>query len=197
MIIGDVYISWDYLLGRLSPLSFAYLFFLFVIFIFNFFSQKKLRYFLFLLANCLFLFSFSCYHLLSLLLLVLITYFLGLLINKYHSRLLLVFSVGIYLFFLFFYKYGSLVNINWLMPLGFSFVSFKAISYLADIYLGKVEADKTLLLLGNYLLFFPSIIAGPINRYAPFKEQLIQKPSFSYLEAKNGAFELFLGLFEK
>ncbi len=51
------------------------------------------------------------------------------------------------------------------LPLGVSFFTFQAISYLVDIYRGEVRAESNLLRMGVFKAFFPQLIAGPIVRY--------------------------------
>ncbi len=61
----------------------------------------------------------------------------------------------------------SMVAKNLLLPLGISFFSFKAISYLVDIYNRKAEFKNTFPIQDAlYLSFFPQIQSGPLNRYA-------------------------------
>lgn len=58
------------------------------------------------------------------------------------------------------------------LPLGFSFYTFHAISYLADIYRGKMKAQQRFVHFGTYLAFFPKLLAGPIVRYREIEPQL-------------------------
>lgn len=51
-----------------------------------------------------------------------------------------------------------------LVPLGISYFTFSAISYLADLSAGKIEAQRSFLALALYIFFFPKITAGPIER---------------------------------
>ena len=51
---------------------------------------------------------------------------------------------------------------NIVLPLGISFYTFQAISYIADVYLGKTKAEKNILNLALYISLFPQLIAGPI-----------------------------------
>lgn len=58
------------------------------------------------------------------------------------------------------------------LPLGLSFYTFHAISYLADIYRGRTKAQQRFVCFGTYLAFFPKLLAGPIVRYCEFEPQL-------------------------
>ena len=52
--------------------------------------------------------------------------------------------------------------LNVVLPLGISFYTFQAVSYVADVYLGRTSAEKSLLDLALYISLFPQLIAGPI-----------------------------------
>lgn len=58
------------------------------------------------------------------------------------------------------------------LPLGISFFTFQAISYVADVYRGAVPAQKNPLWVALYLSFFPRLVAGPIARYPDFQADL-------------------------
>jgi alginate O-acetyltransferase complex protein AlgI len=58
------------------------------------------------------------------------------------------------------------------LPLGISFFTFQAMSYLVDVYRKEVEADRSFLAFATYISFFPQLIAGPIVRYVDVVTQL-------------------------
>ncbi len=100
----------------------------------------------------------------------------------------LIFAVAINVLLLSFFKYyGFLMeNINALfqteipyrvlsLPIGISFYTFQAISYLADIFHGKTRAQKNIIKFGVYMAMFPKLIIGPIVRYEKIEEQLTQR----------------------
>jgi alginate O-acetyltransferase complex protein AlgI len=58
------------------------------------------------------------------------------------------------------------------LPIGVSFFTFQALSYLLDVHRGKFASEKSLLNLGTYISMFPQLIAGPIVRYEQIKEEL-------------------------
>lgn len=58
------------------------------------------------------------------------------------------------------------------LPIGISFFIFQALSYVIDVYRGKVKADKSLMRILLYVSFFPQLIAGPIIKYYDISEQL-------------------------
>lgn len=61
------------------------------------------------------------------------------------------------------------------LPLGISFFTFQAISYLVDLYRNQIAVQRSLLNLGLYLSFFPQLIAGPIVRYKTIAEDIIDR----------------------
>lgn len=86
------------------------------------------------------------------------------------------------------------------LPLGISYYTFKMISYNADIYMGKREAEKGVSGCGAYLtyvLFFPQIVSGPIERSEHFLEQLHAGPVYDADLFAEGMQRIVLGLFKK
>ena len=92
-----------------------------------------------------------------------------------------VFNLGI----LFWFKYTNFVieNLNLLLgtalpniapalPIGISFFTFQAMSYVIDVYQGTTEVQKNPAYLALYISFFPQLIAGPIVRYNTIAEQI-------------------------
>ena len=97
----------------------------------------------------------------------------------------LVFTIIINLFIMGFFKYfGFLMDsINFVfgihikytalaLPIGISFYTFQALSYVFDVYKGRVEGQKNILKFGLYLSLFPQLIAGPIVKYRDVAYQL-------------------------
>ena len=93
--------------------------------------------------------------------------------------------IPIILVFIFF-KYAYYFTGNILTPIGISFYTFKIISYLMDVYNEKIEAEKDILVYLNYVMFFPTLVSGPISRFKPFMESLDNK--FDYKKSRDGAF---------
>lgn len=59
-----------------------------------------------------------------------------------------------------------------ILPIGISFFTFQAMSYVVDVYRGEVEAQKNIFALGLYISFFPQLVAGPIVRYQAIEYQI-------------------------
>lgn len=100
----------------------------------------------------------------------------------------LIFAVVVNVLILCFFKYYVFLmeNINALfqieipyrvlaLPIGISFYTFQAISYLADIYMGKIFAQKNFVKFGVYMAMFPKVIMGPIVRYEEIEHQLTKR----------------------
>lgn len=61
---------------------------------------------------------------------------------------------------------------NIVLPIGISFFTFQAMSYVIDVYMGSAEPQKNLLDIALYVAFFPQLIAGPIVKYSAIAEQI-------------------------
>ena len=96
-----------------------------------------------------------------------------------------------------YFKYaGYLTGRNLLLPLGISFYTFKAVSFLAEVHKKNVSVQDAVSLF-DYICFFPVFMAGPIHRPQPFFEELKKPFVFDYRDQKNGFVQTLLGLFEK
>lgn len=82
------------------------------------------------------------------------------------------------------------------LPIGISFYTFQALSYVIDVYRGKDKAQRNIINVGLYIAFFPQLIAGPIVRYGTVAEQLKHREhtadGFS-----SGAWRFCIGLSKK
>lgn len=138
-------------------------------------------------------------------------YILGLLVDKFRKRgqLILVLTCIFNLSILFVFKYLNFVirNINELtgknlyefnivLPIGISFFTFQALSYVVDVYRGHAKVQKNPLYLGLYISFFPQLIAGPIVRYTTIEDQILnRKENFTLFS--NGTCRFIIGLAKK
>ena len=61
------------------------------------------------------------------------------------------------------------------LPIGISFFTFQALSYVIDVYKGTVKVQKNLFYVALYISFFPQLIAGPIVRYSTIEDQIINR----------------------
>ena len=88
-------------------------------------------------------------------------------------------------------KIPSIAVFNMILPLGISFYTFMAISYLLDVFWKRYEAEKNFINFSVYLTYFPHVLQGPIDRYNEFKPQISYGVS---LQMKNLAFGAQLAL---
>ncbi len=84
-----------------------------------------------------------------------------------------------------------------LLPIGISFYTFQKISYIVDVYHGKVKAEKHFGIFAVYSCFFPQLVAGPIERPQHLLPQFYEKHEFSYERATSGLRLILWGLFKK
>lgn len=117
--------------------------------------------------------------------------------------------------FLFLFKYLNfftintnyildLLNINYqfkliklIAPIGISFYTLQALSYLIDVYNGKIEADNNLFRVALFISFFPQIAEGPIARYSDTAEKLYAGNKITYNNLCFGLQRILWGLFKK
>ena len=128
---------------------------------------------------------------------------------------LLAASIGIDLAILGFFKYydfflsnivgaladlgvpASLPVMRIILPVGISFYTFHAISYVVDVYRGKVEPELCFVNIALYISFFPQLIAGPIVRASFIMPQIRQPRSFSPAQQAIGVRLLLRGFIYK
>lgn len=104
------------------------------------------------------------------------------------AKFIFLCGVAFNLFVLGFFKYSGFVteNLNSIfglslenrelpLPVGISFYTFQILSYVADVWLGKVKAQKKLVPFAAYITMFPQLIAGPIVQYSDIEKQLTQR----------------------
>ncbi len=142
---------------------------------------------------------------------VTVNFFVGKAIDKgkdEKSKPALVIGVIINILFIAVFKYSGFVieSINAFglnlpvpdisLPIGISFYTFQAISYIADVYRGKVRAQRKYVNLLLYISMFPQLIAGPIVRYTTVVKQ-IRLRKITAQGVSSGLFRFFIGLAKK
>lgn len=83
------------------------------------------------------------------------------------------------------------------LPVGISFYTFEAISYVTEVYRGQTPAERSWLNYSLYIAFFPHLIAGPIIRAADLLPQLHRRPKLDNRDLEEALFDIFSGLFKK
>lgn len=92
----------------------------------------------------------------------------------------------------------QLPGLNWAIPMGISFFTFQALGYMLDVYHQRIKAERDFLTYGLFVSFFPSIVAGPINKASLVIPQLkAMRPYFDYGKAIEGLKMLLWGMFMK
>ena len=84
-----------------------------------------------------------------------------------------------------------------ILPVGISFYTFQCISYIMDIFRGKVEPVRNVLNFGFYVTFFPQLVAGPIVRAADFIPQIYKNYFLSRRQFGIAVFWILNGLAKK
>ena len=86
---------------------------------------------------------------------------------------------------------------GFVMPIGVSFFTLQAVSYLFDVYRGTQEADGNVLRVGLFLSFFPQIVEGPICRYSETAGQLWNAKGITWRNLTLGLQRILYGLMKK
>jgi D-alanyl-lipoteichoic acid acyltransferase DltB (MBOAT superfamily) len=84
-----------------------------------------------------------------------------------------------------------------ILPVGISFYTFEAISYTTDVYHGKYPAERSYPRLLLFILFFPKLIAGPIERAWHLIPQFERRSVFEYARVREGLAKILWGLTKK
>ena len=177
---------------------------------------RRLRFGMLLLASWYFYARWNAWYLVFLWALTLSDFALGIALERargaWARRALLYAGVGANLAFLGSLKYANftgatlgalaghhapLWNVDWLVPVGISFHTFQSISYLADVYAGRLPAMRKPVDYALYIAFFPQLLAGPIVRAGRFFGELGGWVVPGGDDVLRGLGEIALGLFKK
>ena len=88
-------------------------------------------------------------------------------------------------------------KVSILLPVGISFYIFQALSYMIDVYKGRVKAERNLFKYALFVSFFPQLVAGPIERSSRLLKQVTQEHRFDWERTRQGLLIMMLGFFEK
>ena len=177
-----------------TSISFIY-YFLPLLLICYFVVPKKFRNIILLMFSVLFYFYGEPKYIILMVIEVFISYVVGLLIDKYKSKNILIIGIFIHVLLFGIFKYFNfvIININNLfhsnlnllnvvLPIGISFYTFQIISYEIDVYNKKVNVQGNILKYFLYVFLFPQLIAGPIVRYQDVNKEI---------DNRNVTFEMF------
>lgn len=129
--------------------------------------------------------------------------------NQRYRKSIFILAIVINLGILFVFKYAAFIietvnNITGLalsvpqvaLPIGISFFTFQAMSYIIDVYRGEVQAQRNFAYVLLYISLFPQLIAGPIVKYHDIEKSLAKR-SVSMKEAAEGIRRFIVGLAKK
>lgn len=179
-------------------------------------AKNKLHNIILLFASLFFYSWGNVSHTFILFLSIIINYVFGLLINSTHkekAKIYLIIAIIINLGLLGYLKYFNFFmdNLNSslsvfgydlieykkiLLPIGISFFTFQAMSYIIDVYRKQAQAQKNILDLALYICLFPQLIAGPIVRYVDVAKQLTTR-SLNTEKTTSGIQRFIFGLSKK
>jgi D-alanyl-lipoteichoic acid acyltransferase DltB (MBOAT superfamily) len=89
------------------------------------------------------------------------------------------------------------VTLNIILPIGISFYTFHGLSYVIDIFHGKIKPEKNFVDYSLFVSYFPLLVAGPIERAMHLLPQIQARRQFNYARAVDGMRQILWGLFKK
>ncbi len=197
--------------------SISFLIFFPLVFILYFVLPGRARVWLVLAASCYFYMAFVPKYILILFFLIIVDYSLGIAIERFpgRKRFLFALSIASNLGMLFVFKYFNFFNANvealasllhWnyslgalqlALPLGLSFHIFQSLSYVIEVYKGRYKAERDFPVYALYVMFFPQLVAGPIERPQHLLPQLKAHHAFDYTRVVGGMRLMLWGFFKK
>ena len=176
------------------------------------------RWFLLLLASCIFYGAFIPEYLLILFAIILVDFFaakkMASVQGKKRKRYLWL-SISATCILLVIFKYFNfasenihglaafigwnydLVLLKWALPIGLSFHTFQSLSYVIEVYWDKQQPEKHLGIYATYVMFFPQLVAGPIERPQNLLPQFREKKVPDYENISKGFRQALYGYFKK
>jgi alginate O-acetyltransferase complex protein AlgI len=195
--------------------SIEFLLFFPIVSIAYYLTPYKFRWLLLLLASCLFYMAFIPIYVLILLFTIVIDYVAGIYIEnskgkkrKYFLILSLIANIGVLAYFKYFNFFIDNINtflvpenqfsiLTIILPIGLSFHTFQAMSYTIEVYRGNQKAERHFGYYALYVMFYPQLVAGPIERPQNILHQLHEKHQFNYSTIVSGLRLILWGMFKK
>jgi D-alanyl-lipoteichoic acid acyltransferase DltB (MBOAT superfamily) len=198
--------------------SFDFLIFYPLVTVIYFLLGQRFRWLWLLAASCYFYMFFRPIYILILAGTIVIDYFVGINLIKLEGRkrkLLLILSiianVGILSVFKYYNFFAGNTNyllcaagfhsrlyyLDILLPIGLSFHTFQAMSYTIEVYRGKQQPEKLFGIYALYVMFYPQLVAGPIERPQHMLHQFHEKKIFNEANLSAGLKLMLWGLFKK
>lgn len=178
----------------------------------------RYRWFLLLAASCIFYMAFVPIYILILAITILIDYFAAIYIDRSEGKrkkLYLILSIISTCLVLFIFKYFNffITNINdiaaflglkypfhilhIILPIGLSFHTFQSLSYVIEVYRGHQKPEYHFGIYSLYVMFYPQLVAGPIERPQNLLHQFHQEHRFNYTDVSQGLKRVAWGMFKK
>jgi alginate O-acetyltransferase complex protein AlgI len=199
--------------------SFRFLVFLAVVAVAHFSLPARMRWAWLLAASCFFYMQFIPIYIVILVITIVIDYFAALMIERTadlaEKRKYLALSAASVCLMLFFFKYFNFFNdnagalaktIGWnypvgalriILPIGLSFHTFQSLSYVIEVYRGRQKAERHFGIYSLYVMYFPQLVAGPIERPQNLIPQFHNFQPFRWPKFRDGLFLALWGLFKK
>lgn len=183
-----------------------------------FLLAHKYRWALLLLASCYFYMAFVPIYLGILGLTIVIDYFAGIYLERFQGgvkKIFLAFSLvanlGVLAIFKYYYFFTDNFNViasyfsipvhfpvlNIFLPIGLSFHTFQAMSYTIEVYRGNQKAERNFGIYSLYVMFYPQLVAGPIERPQNLIHQFYEKHVWDSARVKSGLLQMMQGFFKK
>src|SRR5450432_4029397 len=188
--------------------SFQFLLFFPTVTLLYFLLPHRWRWLHLLISSCIFYMAFIPVYLLILVFTIVVDYVAGIIIENApagRKKLFLILSIVTNLGFLAVFKYydffiGSLNTVlhsmkvathplpylSLILPIGLSFHTFQAMSYTIEVYRGKQKAERHFGIYALYIMFYPQLVAGPIERPQHMLHQFHEKKYFDYENLSEG-----------
>ncbi|MCX6738818.1 MAG: MBOAT family protein [Candidatus Parcubacteria bacterium] len=198
--------------------SFSFLIYFPIVFVSYFSLPKRFRIPFLLLSSCVFYMAFVPKYILILFFLITVDFFAAQAIEKREGierKRFLQLSIFANIGTLFVFKYFNFFNLNiaalagflhWnyspllltiILPLGLSFHVFQSLSYVIEVYRKKYTPEKNYLTYALYVMFFPQLVAGPIERPQNLLPQFHAIREFDPVNARKGLERMLWGFFKK
>ena len=197
--------------------SFEFIVFFILVTTSYFLLPHKFRWLLLLVASCYFYMAFVPIYILILFGTILIDYFAGILIENAEGKkrksfliLSLFANIGVLAVFKYYNFFATNINellssfslkniplLRILLPIGLSFHTFQAMSYTIEVYRGNQKAERHFGIYSLYVMFYPQLVAGPIERPQNILHQFYEKHSFNWTNFEEGAKKILWGFFKK
>ncbi len=199
--------------------SFQFLFFFPIVTLLYFLLPHRFRWLHLLIASCIFYMAFIPVYIFILFFTIVIDYIAGLMIEKESGskrKLYLILSIAVNVGLLAFFKYYNFftenVNdllrllhiayhpiplLNIILPVGLSFHTFQAMSYTIEVYRGNQKAERQFGIYALYVMFYPQLVAGPIERPQNLLHQFHEEHKFDSQYLLIGLRLMMWGFFKK